>query len=188
MWTAGVQAPRRGCTEQLTTAGRTARKELRRAAGTDFGNARGLFVANSTHLPFEIRTDRQADRLLIGLSGELDASIDLASWGEVLRTLEAHELSQVTLDMSGLVFIDSRGLSLLLDLRNRCEQQGCELVLQAVSGQPLRTLDTVGLIDTFSRAAPHSSVDEEPFHLPRPPQAPGGLGLPFSAPPPSSIP
>lgn len=70
--------------------------------------------------PAEIRTQRDPDSLTITVCGEIDLSTadDLDG---AIRDAEDAEIGQIVVDLSDLAFLDSTGLSVLLEasLRNR---------------------------------------------------------------------
>ena len=82
---------------------------------------------------FEFKTEEHGGSAIVRLVGELD----LAEVGPLQAELErlcSNGLSALTLDLSGLEFLDSTGLHALLRLRSRCESQ--QLALRLVPGPP----------------------------------------------------
>jgi anti-anti-sigma factor len=84
------------------------------------------------------------DRALLVFSGEVDYSV-AARFREALVDLAEAGAVHLDLDLEGVTFIDSRGLSVLLHARRRCVRFGGSLRLIAVSPQVLRVLRVTGL-------------------------------------------
>ena len=73
---------------------------------------------DSTERPFDITTRRDGDSVLVVLSGELD----LATAGQLdaaIRDAEETDIDRIIVDMSAITFVDSTGLSVLLDAKRR---------------------------------------------------------------------
>ncbi|MEV7420652.1 STAS domain-containing protein [Streptomyces sp. NPDC089919] len=86
--------------------------------------------------------------VLVTVAGDLD--IDTRT--DVTQLIDELPLEgrTLTLDMSGVTFMDSSGLSLLLDLRRRVEDEGAGLELAAPSFHTLRVLDLTGTRRLFT--------------------------------------
>jgi anti-sigma B factor antagonist len=70
-----------------------------------------------------IRTQREPDSVFLTLRGELDlASAPLLE--QQLRHADATDSSQVSVDLSGLEFIDSTGLHTLVSAERRFAEKG----------------------------------------------------------------
>jgi anti-anti-sigma factor len=101
--------------------------------------------------PLSIDTRRDGDAVLIVLHGELD----LASAPELERELRAAEASspspsRVTIDLSGLGFMDSTGLQALLRARERAGSSSYELKLRPGPHQVQRVFELTRTVDAFS--------------------------------------
>ena len=86
-------------------------------------------------------------------SGELDiATVELLE--RALLEVERADGAIIVLDLSGLSFIDSTGLRLLLDVNERCG--GAADRLRVIAGSPAveRLLDIVGLRERLPLIAP----------------------------------
>jgi anti-sigma B factor antagonist len=84
---------------------------VRRLPGLDLGST-------ALKRPLLINTRRNGDSTAIALSGELD----LASADEldaVIRDAEETDVARIVVDLSGVSFIDSTGLSALLGAKKR---------------------------------------------------------------------
>jgi anti-sigma B factor antagonist len=99
--------------------------------------------------PLSIDSRRDGDVVLIVLHGELD----LASAPELereLRGAEASSPSRVTIDLSGLGFMDSTGLQALLRARERAGAGSFELTLRRGPHQVQRVFELTRTVDAFS--------------------------------------
>jgi anti-sigma B factor antagonist len=99
--------------------------------------------------PLSIESRRDGDAVLIVLQGELD----LASAPDLERELKAAEgtnPSRVTIDLSGLGFMDSTGLQALLRARERAGSATYELTLRRGPHQVQRVFELTRTIDAFS--------------------------------------
>jgi anti-sigma B factor antagonist len=82
---------------------------------------------------FEFETEERDGSATVRLRGELDLA-EVATLQAELDRLCSNGLSALTVDLSGLDFVDSTGLHALLRLRGRCESQ--QVSLQLVPGPP----------------------------------------------------
>lgn len=93
----------------------------------------------------EVETERRDDGLRVALSGDLDVA-SAASVEERLVELEGpDESSDLVLDLRGLSFIDSTGLSLLINTDSRVRKAGRHVTIVSGKGAPRRLLETTGL-------------------------------------------
>ena len=93
------------------------------------------------------RFDRDGLRTL-AVRGEMDLAFKDAFHDEMTQLLhEAH--SPVTVDLSGVTFIDSSGLRVLSSSREIGQSIDVEIVLQGPSARVLRVLQIVGLDQAF---------------------------------------
>lgn len=99
-----------------------------------------------TRLTIEITARSDATR--VSAAGE----IDLATQGELERTLVDLCTAQrpIELDLSGVSFIDSSGLAMLLSVRNLCAESGGFLILQRPSDKVRRVLEYAGMSAAFT--------------------------------------
>ena len=86
------------------------------------------------------------------VSGEIDAHSS-ASFGSAL-VAAGQDSRAVKVDMSGVTFMDSSGLRVLVEAQQRAEAGGPTVVLRAPSRQIVRLLDLAGLAETFEIDAP----------------------------------
>ena len=94
----------------------------------------------------EIRATRDRHRYVVALAGELD----IAGADRVTRELlwaEASDAQQIVLDLSGLRFIDSSGIRLILEADARSRSDGDRLRLIRGPGAVQRVFTLNGLED-----------------------------------------
>ena len=99
--------------------------------------------------PLSIDSRRDGDAVIIVLQGELD----LASAPDLERELkdaEATSPNRVTIDLSGLGFMDSTGLQALLRARERAGSSSYELTLRRGPHQVQRVFELTRTVDAFS--------------------------------------
>jgi anti-sigma B factor antagonist len=84
---------------------------------------------SGSHRPLTVTTTRHADRCVIAPIGDLELSS--AERLEVkVRAAEASDVQQIIIDLSGVSFMDSTGLRLLLqaDARSRADSNRLRLI------------------------------------------------------------
>ncbi|MFI6316961.1 STAS domain-containing protein [Nonomuraea sp. NPDC050556] len=93
---------------------------------------------------------------VIRVSGEVDASTSV-QFATLL--LEAHPRPHepLVLDLSAMTFMDSSGLTVLLNTRASAEAAGGRLLLAAPHQRVRRVLEVTGLVRLFS---PYEDLDE----------------------------
>jgi len=100
---------------------------------------------------FQVRPRPDGDRVIVAVSGELDIA-SVGSLKEALDELRGAGWSSVVLDLRELSFIDSSGLSLLLQAERAAHRADGAFAI--VDGSPAlaRLLEIVGLENHFRRA------------------------------------
>jgi anti-sigma B factor antagonist len=91
-------------------------------------------------------TTERDDGYVIVLSGELDIS-SAASVESRLMELEKRAPQHLFLDLQKVSFIDSTGLSMIINADGRARKDGRRLTIVSGDGVPRRILRTVGLED-----------------------------------------
>lgn len=103
----------------------------------------------TTH--FAVSTETTDELVVIACTGELD----IATAPDVERAIgdavAADTPKLIRLDWSGLTFMDSTGIRLLLSTVRRCKEAGFELVWD-LSPPAQRALDAVGIHDDLLRS------------------------------------
>jgi anti-anti-sigma factor len=87
------------------------------------------------------------------ISGSLHTPAAGAATHEIIELLQL-PIRALQLDLSGVTFIDSSGLGMLILARRQAELHGVALTLEGVPAQVERVLDATGLASTFDRADP----------------------------------
>ena len=109
---------------------------------------------------FDLLTAKSEDRVVVKVLGELDLDtaprlrkvlVDLADEGRV----------HVTLDLAGMTFIDSSGLSAFVSGLKRLRETGGELLLQSPSATALKVLEITGLTEVFAIPAAGGTDSQE---------------------------
>jgi anti-sigma B factor antagonist len=90
--------------------------------------------------PLRVRGERTGDVYTLALAGELDISTADAFEAE-LRRAQGTDADQLVIDLEGLTFMDSSGLSLLLHARQREEAEGQRIRVVGASGEVRRLLE-----------------------------------------------
>jgi anti-sigma B factor antagonist len=84
------------------------------------------------------------------LAGEIDlASIDALEAAITATEQDAAAGGDVVLDMSGVTFLDSSGLRVLVTANDRLASAGSRLVIRRPSASVLRVLEITGLLSTI---------------------------------------
>jgi anti-anti-sigma factor len=73
-----------------------------------------------TERPFEVTTRRDGDSMLIVLSGELDMT-GTDRLEAAIRRAEESDINRVIVDLTAITFVDSTGLSVLLEAKRRSD-------------------------------------------------------------------
>jgi anti-sigma B factor antagonist len=100
---------------------------------------------------FGLESSDQGSTRLLQASGEIDILSAPALRSALLPALETAE--RVVLDLSGVSFLGSSGLAVLVEARDQAQQGGHGLRLVCSSRIVLRALEATGLRDLFDIAA-----------------------------------
>ena len=84
-------------------------------------------------------------RLTVYLQGELDHHGVKGSMETIERLLDEYLPRDVALDLSGLNFMDSSGIALILKLHRRQQECGGRAWVESPAEQPLRVIDASGI-------------------------------------------
>ena len=99
--------------------------------------------------PFRVSVSRSDGRVLVAVDGELDLAT-APELRDVLVALSEDGDKEVTLDLTGLEFIDSTGLSVLVMTFTRARAAGGSLVIRNPSQSVTRILEITGLVSVFT--------------------------------------
>jgi anti-anti-sigma factor len=94
--------------------------------------------------PFDVRVERDDEAIALRLTGEFDLAAKDDFEAGVEDALTA-PLSRLVLDLRGLRFVDSTGLSAILTLWERAEQDGFVLSILRGPSDVQRTFEVTGL-------------------------------------------
>jgi len=94
----------------------------------------------------EMRSERSDDRYVIALEGELDLD-GVERVTEELERAEASDARQIVLDLSGLTFMDSSGVRLIVCANLRSRADGDRLRLIRGSARVQRVFELTGVLD-----------------------------------------
>ena len=98
--------------------------------------------------PFEVHVRADGEGVSLGLVGDFDMSAVeyfQSSVEEVVKT----DGDVVVVDLAALTFIDSSGLSALIEMRRRLAVEGRELRVANVSAPAARVFELTALTDVF---------------------------------------
>jgi anti-sigma B factor antagonist len=99
-------------------------------------------------VPFDIAVSDRAGTTVISLVGELDLAT-APSLKAVLAEVAQQHPGDVQVDMRGVTFLDSSGISVLVQAHKQLESRGSALRLHGVSESPRRVLEVAGLSQFF---------------------------------------
>jgi anti-anti-sigma factor len=99
--------------------------------------------------PFSAQSEEADARVwVVRVSGELDIAT-APRLQLVLDEAIASDPASVMLDLDGLDFLDSTGITVLVRARRRLEDQGARLVLDGISPAVERVLEVAGVLDSL---------------------------------------
>jgi anti-sigma B factor antagonist len=90
-------------------------------------------------------TREREGALHVELSGELDISTAAAVESRLLELEDGNARERLILDLRGVSFLDSSGLSLLVNVDRRLRNDGRRLTVVSGTGAPHRILEVSGL-------------------------------------------
>jgi anti-sigma B factor antagonist len=102
-------------------------------------------VSPELEQPLRIVTSRDDDTVVVSLTGELDPHT-VPMLAEELDDALASGVTSVALDLSGLTFIDSSGLRVVISTHRQLEERGGKLVVRQPSDTVRRLLELTGLL------------------------------------------
>ncbi len=92
-----------------------------------------------------ITVTHRPGNVTITLSGEIDHHGARSMLAELDETLSALLPRRLTLDLSGVTFMDSSGIALLLRVHRHVTGYGGALTVTAIPAQPRRVLEAAGV-------------------------------------------
>ena len=91
--------------------------------------------------------------LTIHMVGELDHHAARRAMKSIAEWIEQNLPSKTTLDFSGLTFMDSSGIAIVIRAKRRMDALGGKLMVANIPRQAARVLETAGLDQYFSCAS-----------------------------------
>ena len=82
---------------------------------------------------------------MIQMSGEVDHHRAKELMQELERKVELYCPSALTLDLSGVTFMDSSGIAVVIHALRQMAQLGGRLQLQSIAEQPMKVLRAAGI-------------------------------------------
>ena len=97
----------------------------------------------SDRAPFEVLVDKTGDRVLVALSGEF--SLDAGKrFEDAVEGIEQSPVRELTLDLSGITFMDTTAAFLLLDVHRRFSRNA-RVTFEGATPQVQRLFESVGM-------------------------------------------
>jgi len=93
----------------------------------------------------EIRTSYEAGRLTVYLSGELDHHEARCAMLRIDELLDEYLPRDCALNLSGLTFMDSSGIALIIRISRRMTVLGGRAWVEDPARQPQRVIDAAGI-------------------------------------------
>ena len=93
----------------------------------------------------QITQRRQEGTLIAVYTGELDHHAARAAIEQTEDLLVLFPCDSLVLDLSGLTFMDSSGLAVVLHLHRTCARCGCDFRVRGTPPQPMRVFEAAGL-------------------------------------------
>ena len=93
----------------------------------------------------QITQRRQEGTLIAVYTGELDHHAARAAIEQTEDLLVLFPCEKLVLDLSGLTFMDSSGLAVVLHLHRTCARCGYDFVVRGAPPQPMRVFEAAGL-------------------------------------------
>ena len=93
-----------------------------------------------------LRDDADGPRHVLVLSGELDMASSPAL-EDAVRAICTDSAEALTVDLSGLTFMDSTGLRVVLLAKELCERHRCELLVIPGPAQIQRLFEVTGILE-----------------------------------------
>jgi anti-sigma B factor antagonist len=98
---------------------------------------------------FSVEPHTEGRDCVLDVRGELDLAAASSLDAAIERTLQT-DAKRIVLDLTGLDFIDSTGLSVLVRAQQRAQESGCELGVINAGPQVERLLSLTGLWDRLA--------------------------------------
>jgi anti-sigma B factor antagonist len=97
----------------------------------------------------EIEVRNRDGSTVVAARGEVDVATAPALRDGLDEALD-HDIGTVVVDLTGVTFIDSTGLGVLIGARRRCMEAGRELRVVVVEPRILKVFEITGLTELFT--------------------------------------
>ena len=97
----------------------------------------------------DVQARINAGALEYRISGRMTFN-DFASVKDIVRKIECEHLLDVSIDLSGLVFLDSSGMGMLLIIRDATQRIGGSLTINGPQGQVAKSLIAAKMSDLLT--------------------------------------
>jgi anti-anti-sigma factor len=112
-------------------------------------------------MDLDLSTRRLGDRAVVSVAGEVDLETASQLGDHALDTIR--EVSpHVVLDLTGVTFMDSTGLKVLLTIQRRAEIAGGSFAVAGASRSVRKILSLTGLDQTFTLHETMAEIDPAP--------------------------
>ena len=114
----------------------------------------------------DVEIQARAGQAILVLHGELDMATEGQLHDVAATQLATQGVVRLGLDLADVTFLDSTGVTALLDLRRQADDRGIDVEILAVSRRAARILALVGLAESFGiptdpDAEPRQSADSD---------------------------
>jgi len=116
-------------------------------------------AVTTRHNDFSVGFSRDDGTVVVHVHGELDALTAPAVRQALSTVIDEHGSLSVRIDLSGMTFIDSMGLSVLLDPLNKLRKKGGDLTLANPQPTARRIFEIVGFTKIFQIVPPAAGAD-----------------------------
>lgn len=105
----------------------------------------------------KVHHEQDGNVAVVSFFGEFDYA-EMAAVEEELSAVEAHAPDTLLLDLTGLEFMDSSAVRVIVQADNRARAQGRRLALIIGTGPPARVLSILGLMERLDVVADRAAV------------------------------
>ncbi|HEY6424582.1 MAG TPA: STAS domain-containing protein [Pseudonocardiaceae bacterium] len=105
----------------------------------------------------EVHREFEGDVTIVSFGGEFDYA-EMGTAQEELRAAEELAPKVLLLDLTGLAFMDSSAVRVILQADRRAREQGRRLALLTGTGPPHRVLSILGLVTRLDIVADREAV------------------------------
>ena len=97
---------------------------------------------------FDIREEQRAGSSVISVCGEVDVATAVR-FREFIEATIDNDVDTIVIDLTGVTFIDSTGLGVLIGARKRCDAKGRSLRIVVSEPRILKVFEITGLTELF---------------------------------------